>query len=178
MLKHQRVTVQVGMLFDDGKDPVASEQDVTYHTRKPYSTLEQIRDLVVNEVDDGNFVVVDSIVETATKVEPTNVPCDRCGMWSPNHQFACIRGEAEGTRFGPLEGKFRDVSELREGDIVTVDNGSPMMLIMRCYINDHAKIMACDVDDNRVDESGDHIGPYRKNFPLGMKVMVLRAKGY
>lgn len=177
MLKHQRVTVQVGMLFDDGKDPVAPDSDVTYLTKKPYSTLEQIRDLVVNEVDDGNFVVVDSIIEDPKKVEDNAVPCDRCGMWAPNHQFACPQGPPQGTRFGPLEAKMLTGAEIKVGDIVSRDDGTRMVLVMRCYVNENIDAMAADVDDNSRDEHGDCRGPFRMNFDLKEKFLVLRARG-
>lgn len=174
MTKIQIINVQVSMVFDDGKDPV-EDSDALF---KPHETLMDLRDYVRDEVHEGNFVVVDSRVENPVKVPGESKLCKTCMMWEPEHQFKCPKGSAEGSRFGPLEGKYRDVAELREGDIVTVAEGEPMLLIMRCYVNENINAMACDVDDNRVDEHGDHIGPYRKNFTLGTKVMVLRAKGY
>lgn len=174
MIKHQRVTVQVGMLFDDRKDPVS---DTTLLDR-PYNTLEQIRDLVVNEVDDGNFVVVDSIVEEPRKVADDALMCKSCGMWAPDHQFKCPKGPDEGTRVGPLEAKMMTGAEIKIGDVVSRDDGSRMVLVMRCYVNENIDSMACDVDDNSRDEDGVCRGPFRMNFKLGEKVLVLRARGF
>lgn len=172
MMKIQIITAQVSMVFDDGKDPV-EDSDAIF---KPHETLFDLRDYVRDEVHEGNFVVTDSRIEKPVKVADEAKLCKSCMMWDPEHQFKCPNGPTESTRFGPLEGKMRDVAELREGDIVTVDDGSPMMLIMRCYINENINAMACDVDDNRMID-GEHVGPYRKNFTLGTKVLVLRAKG-